>query len=77
MNSNTDERLVQYEIIIEPVFQIGKGRDIDEFKEATLILYARDVLEAIEKAKALLNVRKDCEIEVVSACTIGRAGYRR
>ena len=77
MNSNTDERFIQYEIVIEPVFLVGKGRDIDEFREATLILYAKNIQDAIEKAKALLNVRKDCEIEVVSACTIGRACSRR
>ena len=77
MNSNTDSQFIQYEIVIQPAFHVGKGRDIDEFKEATLTLYARDIQEAIEKAKALLNVRKDCEIEVVSACTIGIALNRR
>ena len=60
------ERYKQFEVIIEPKFVPGEGTFISEkFRTITINVYARDILEAIDKAKAVIDMPED-EVEIVS-----------
>lgn len=69
---NENEKYIQYEVTIEPVFIPRQGRQIDEFRQVIINVYAQNINDAIEKAKSLVNVVPS-KLEVVSVMTMGMA----
>ncbi len=68
------ERYRQFEVTIEPVFIPGEGRlDIDKFRTIIVTVYALDILDAIERAKNLIDVKEE-EAEIISV--VGLHGWR-
>ena len=67
-------KYIQYEVVIEPVFIPGKGRSVEEFRYAKLHVYAKNIIQAAEIAKNLIQIDND-KLEIVSICTSGFA-YR-
>lgn len=71
-NKKVPEHVTQFEIFIEPKFVPGEGFINAKFRAVTINVFARDIYEAMEKAKAIINLSED-EAEITSA--IGNSYY--
>lgn len=64
----------QYEVTIEPFWIPGECRkSTEDFRVITIMVYAHNIVEAAEKAKALIY-QKEEEIEITSI--IAQGGWR-
>ena len=68
------DKYTAFEVNIEPKFIPGEGRVIEKCRSINMVVYARDINEAITIAKDLVNLNSE-DIEVTSACMPGRRSY--
>lgn len=68
------DKYIEFEVGIEPKFVPGKGRVIEKCRSINMVVYARDINEAITIAKDLVNLNSE-DIEVTSASMSGVRRY--
>lgn len=68
------DKYTAFEVNIEPKFIPGEGRVIEKCQSINMIVYARDINEAIMIAKDLVNLNSE-DIEVTSASMSGVRRY--
>jgi hypothetical protein len=71
---NKKDKYTAFDVSIEPKFIPGEGRVIEKCRSINMVVYARDINEAITIAKDLVNLNPE-DIEVTSACMSGRGSY--
>lgn len=70
------DKYTAFEVNVEPKFIPGEGRVIEKCRSINMVVYARDINEAITIAKDLVNLNSE-DIEVTSACMASHSCYNR
>lgn len=68
------DKYASFDVTIEPKFVPGEGRVIEKCRSINMVVYARDINEAITIAKDLVNLNSE-DIDVTSACMSGKRIY--
>ena len=76
MSKEIKDKYTAFEVSIEPKFIPGEGRVFDTWRTINMVVYARDINEAISSAKMLVTCNAN-DYEVTSACMSSHSCYNR